>query len=149
MFAFCGLGKTLSRLFQILSPARLKSPFFLEVGFLAVLVLGFAGCAAQQVEQAFAGKLTPIKSNKTINEYCQSCHIHKDFDPGLHVFEVRKSYRRSVYRKATECRICHFVEKTWARTELKRKTRYPYDVDRGIFREFEQNELKKMKQAKK
>lgn len=149
MFALCDLGKTLSHLFQTLSPARFKSPFFLEVGFLAVLLLGFSGCAVPLVEKAFAGKLTPRKNNKIINEYCQSCHIHKDFDPGLHVFEVRKSYRRSVYKKATECRVCHFVETSWARSSLQRKTRYPYDVDRGIFREFEQNELKKMKQAKK
>lgn len=109
----------------------------------ALLAIGFIGCSSLEVEKAFEGKFTPIQNNKTINNYCQSCHIHKDFDPGNHVAEVRKKYRRKIYRNAKECRVCHFVETRWNRTEMKRKTRYPNEVDRGLFRKFEQRELKK------
>ena len=118
---------------------------FLFLFFLAVLV----ACSTLELEKAFDGQFSPIKNNKTIKNYCWTCHIHKKFNPGEHVLAVRKTYKRSLYREAKECRICHYLEKKWARREVLRKTRYPYGANRGLFREFEQEEMKKVKKIKK
>jgi|GEM_PF-1313273 len=146
MFVSQGFGKTVSRVL----PVRYDPlPFLQKVVFLVVLFSGFAGCSTVEVEEAFKGNLPPIKSNKTINTYCKSCHIHKDFVPAEHVLKVKKIYKNGFYRNAKECRICHFIKKVWARDAMMRKTRYPRSVDRGMFREFEQEEIKKMKKNRK
>ena len=117
--------------------------------FLPFMLVFVASCSTVQLEKAFKGKYSPVKNNKTINSYCQSCHIHRNFNPGEHILEVRTTYRRSLYRSAKECRICHYVEKIWIQNEMLRKTRHPYSIDRGLFRKFERDELKKIKKAKK
>ena len=113
--------------------------FLISVFFLGI----FTGCYSFEVEDAFKGKFSSIKNNKVINDYCQSCHIHREFDTQKHILAKRKLYKRKLYRKASSCRICHFVEPVWAREELIRKTRYPRAVKLGKYREFEQKERKK------
>ena len=120
-----------------------------EIILLTLLLPAITGCSSVELEEAFKGQFSPVNNNKTINSYCQSCHIHKDFNSGEHVFEIRKIYKRSLYRSATECRICHYIEKMWVRNEVLRKTRYPHSIDRGLFRKFERNELERIKKAKK
>ena len=94
-----------------------------------------------EVEKAFKGDLRPGQANRIIGEYCQSCHIHKDFDPPLHVSKVRNFYSRTVFRRARECRSCHYIEKDWVHDQHERKTRMPEDANRGKFRKFEKQEL--------
>ena len=106
----------------------------------------FLGCYSLEVKDAFDGKYSLLKSNKIINNYCQSCHIHRNFDPREHIFTKRKLYKRKPYRVTKDCRICHYAKLEWAREELIRKTRYPNQVERGLFKEFEMEALKKMKQ---
>jgi hypothetical protein len=103
----------------------------------------FSGCSNMGVEKAFRGDLTPRKANMIIGEYCESCHIHKDFDPPLHVSKVRNLYRRPVFKKARECRSCHYIEKNWTYNQHERKTRMPEDANRGKFKKFEKKEMSK------
>ena len=125
-------------------------PFLHRTIILLTIVLTcIVGCSTVELEEAFKGRFSPVKNNKTINNYCQSCHIHRDFNPGQHVFEIRKIYKRSLYRSARECRICHYIERIWALKEMLRKTRYPYSIDRGLFRKFEQKEIERIKKKKK
>jgi hypothetical protein len=117
-------------------------------GFFWVLfLLSVSGCTHVEVEKAFKGDLRPGKANKIIGEYCQSCHIHKDFDPPLHVSKVRNLYNRPVFKKARECRSCHYIEKNWMHNQHERKTRMPDDANRGKFRKFENKELSRKRRG--
>jgi hypothetical protein len=101
---------------------------FAKQGLLVVLLLlVFSGCTSRDVEKAFKGDLRPGKANKVIGEYCQSCHIHKDFDPPLHVSKVRNLYHHPVFKNARECRACHYIEKNWMHNQHERKTLMPED----------------------
>ena len=114
--------------------------------FIGIFFFGsFVGCYSFDVEDAFRGEFSSVKNNKIINDYCQGCHIHRDFDPGQHILAKRKLYRRELYRRASNCRVCHYVKPVWAREELIRKTRYPREVRRGKYRDFEKTEIKKAK----
>jgi hypothetical protein len=107
-----------------------------KVGFakqgplVVLLLLVFSGCTSRDVEKAFKGDLRPGKANKVIGEYCQSCHIHKDFDPPLHVSQVRNLYHHPVFKNARECRACHYIEKNWMHNQHERKTLMPEDENR-------------------
>ena len=104
---------------------------FAKQGLLVVLLLlFFSGCTSRDVEKAFKGDLRPGKANKVIGEYCQSCHIHKDFDPPLHVSRVRNLYHHPVFKNARECRACHYIEKNWMHNQHERKTLMPEDENR-------------------
>ena len=110
--------------------------------------IGFAilsGCTSMEVEKAFRGDLPPGKANKVIGNYCQSCHIHKAFDPLLHVANVRSLYKRRVFRKSRECRSCHYIEKDWMFNQHERKTRMPDDANRGKFKKFEKKEIDRLR----
>ena len=104
---------------------------FAKQGLLVVLLLlVFSGCTSRDVEKAFKGDLRPGKANKVIGEYCQSCHIHKDFDPPLHVSQVRNLYHHPAFKNARECRACHYIEKNWMHNQHERKTLMPEDENR-------------------
>ena len=120
-----------------------KNSRIFSVFLLAIL----SGCAHPDIERAFKGDLRPGKANKLIGEYCQSCHIHKDFDPPLHVSSIRSLYKRPVFRKARECRSCHYIEKNWMYNQHGRKTRMPADANRGKFRKFEKKEISRLKKS--
>ena len=112
-----------------------------------MLLALLTGCSNVEVEQAFKGEFRAGKANKIIGEYCQSCHIHKDFDPSLHVSNVRSLYKRPVFIKARECRSCHYIEKDWMHNQHERKTRMPDDANRGKFRKFEEKEMSRRKKS--
>ena len=112
-----------------------------------LLLLAFSGCANNNIDKAFKGDLRPGKANKVIGEYCQSCHIHKDFDPPLHVSKVRNLYNRPAFKRARECRSCHYIEKKWIHNQHERKTRMPEDVNRGKFNKFERKELSRKRRG--
>ena len=113
--------------------------------FSVFLLAILAGCSHIEVEQAFKGNFRPGKANKVIGEYCQSCHIHQDFAPLLHVAKVRGFYKSPVFRKARECRSCHYIERRWMYNQHKRKTRMPDDANRGKFRKFEKKEISRLR----
>lgn len=121
--------------------------FVKKVCLLVLLLISFVGCSNKDVEKAFRGDLRPGKANKIIGEYCQSCHIHKDFDPPLHVSKVRNLYNRPAFKKARECRSCHYIEKNWMHNQHERKTRMPEDANRGKFKKFEKKELSRKRKG--
>lgn len=117
----------------------------------ALLLLASWGCYTLDVERAFDGKFKNKENNRIINEYCQSCHIHRDFDPRDHVESMQKLYRRVIFRTTKECRVCHYIEKIMARNEFIRRTRRPREVRRGKHRAFEKEiagDLKRKKESK-
>ena len=113
--------------------------------FSGIGVAILSGCSPMEIEKAFKGDLPVGKANKVIGNYCQSCHIHKGFDPLLHVANVRSLYKRRVFRKSRECRSCHYLEKNWMHNQHKRKTRMPDDANRGKFKKFEKKEIDRLR----
>ena len=108
--------------------------------FFFVVILGLSlGCADRQLENAFSGDYSAEKNNKTIHEYCISCHIHKNFIAEEHIAAVRTNYKRSFFKKSGECRDCHYLEKDWVRNRYDRRTRYPAKANRGAYRSFEKS----------
>jgi len=94
------------------------------IAVILVLMLTSA-CADRNLDNAFDGEFTADKNNKVITDYCQSCHIHKDFDPVPHIEEIRKQYRRVSYRKTRQCRACHYIKRDWAYNTISQHTRFP------------------------
>lgn len=111
-----------------------------------VLLGGLAGCYTMQVERAFQGEFEPYENNRIINEYCLSCHLHRNFNSTTHVEEVSLKYNRKVFRYATECRVCHLVERHWYLNDFIRKTRRPQEANQGVYEEFERDYLESQKQ---
>lgn len=107
---------------------------------IALVGLILSGCRTQRIEDAFDGDHSLIKNNKMINEYCQSCHIHKDFVAEEHVKKIRPKYKMKMFRRATECRTCHYLEKKFTENDFSRKTRTPSQVNRGRYRHFSQSD---------
>ena len=112
--------------------------------------LGLAtGCIKSELPNAFEGAFDGKKNNKVISEYCASCHIHKEFSSKGHVQKIRLKYKRKLFRKAKECRVCHYIEKEWSYNHISRKTRRPSRVNRGGFKAFEKEFLKSFKNKNK
>ncbi len=119
-------------------------PYGKSGAVLFVMVL-LVGCYTLKVEEAFKGKFPSHENNKIIHDYCMSCHIHKDFVSSIHVEEMSLDYKRKVFRYATECRVCHFVEKRWYLSDYFRKTRRPPEANQGRYEKFELDYLKYQK----
>ncbi len=107
------------------------------------------GCYTQQIEKAFGDDVSAADSNRTINDYCRSCHIHRNFSSTGHVEKMSTLYKRKVFRYATECRTCHYLEKKFSLNDFTRKTRRPQDANQGKFKEFELKILKSQKKKEK
>ena len=107
--------------------------------FLGFLLISGAGCSNLELPKAFDGEFSAVKNNKLIYTYCTSCHNHKEFNSEQHVLKVRQKYKRKIFRRTSECRTCHYLEKVWDKDHSFRKTRRPKQVNRGDFRKFEKN----------
>jgi hypothetical protein len=117
--------------------------------FLGLLIGAMGGCAERRIEEAFEGKFSAGKNNNIINDYCKSCHIHKNFDPVDHVRSVRADYKRKYFRKARQCKACHYIEKNWITNNYHRKTRNPKKANKGSYKDFEHSQIKEMKKNAK
>ena len=115
--------------------------------FWVVAVGMTVGCYTQKIEMAFDEDVSPIESNRVIYNYCRSCHIHRDFESSGHMEQQSLLYKRKVFRYATECRTCHYLEKKFSLNDFIRKTRRPEDANVGKFKDFERGVLKKQKAA--
>ncbi len=118
------------------------------LGILLLLWVVGAGCYTKNIEEAFNGEFSARENNRVISEYCQSCHLHRDFIPETHLADQVLAYQRKVFRLAEECRICHYLEKQFMLNDFTRKTRRPKDANRGKFRKFERETLKSQKARK-
>jgi hypothetical protein len=108
---------------------------------LVIALLSLTACRPEPLKQALQGELPPEESNIVITEYCQSCHIHRAFDPSAHPARMHGFYDRLPYTATTQCRACHLVrENTWG---MKlRKTLWPREVAQNQFTSFERRFLK-------
>ena len=113
--------------------------------FLLFTLVLATGCVKSELPSAFEGGFDEKKNNKVISKYCTGCHIHKEFSSESHVQKIRLKYKRKLFRKAQECRICHYIEKEWSYDHISRKTRRPGKVNRGGFKKFEKEFLKNLK----
>ena len=111
----------------------------------AVLVVCLA-CYTKKIEEAFERDVAPQKSNQIIHDYCRSCHIHRNFEKSGHIEEKSALYRRKVFRYATECRTCHYLEKKISLNDFTRKTRRPKEANEGKYKEFEIEILRAQKE---
>lgn len=101
--------------------------FFLGLSALFALM---AACARDPLKAALAGRFLPTENNRIINNYCQSCHVHRDFVPDRHVLDVIERYQVREFREARECRVCHQVNFRWFGPD-HRVTRRPPDGSGG------------------
>ncbi|MBF0291085.1 MAG: hypothetical protein HQK86_02915 [Nitrospinae bacterium] len=51
--------------------------------------------------------MSKADSAKSITEYCQSCHLHRNFDGEKHVAEARLKFNKDPFKTATDCQTCH------------------------------------------
>ncbi len=116
---------------------------------LGLLIVVMAGCAERRIESAFDGKFSAAKNNNIINDYCKSCHIHKNFDPVEHVRSVRADYKRPYFRRARQCKACHYIEKNWVTNNYHRKTRNPSEANKGSYKKFEKAQIKQLRKARR
>ncbi len=87
---------------------KFKKVFCVLMGVLFIISMG---CAKSLLDKAFKGKFSPYKNNRIINEYCQSCHVHKDFLPDEHIEKVTGLYNNELFNQTIECKTCHYLEK--------------------------------------
>lgn len=58
--------------------------------------------------------MSKADTTKTITEYCQSCHVHRNFDETKHVAEAGHKYNKEPFKTATTCHTCHtYSENFW------------------------------------
>ena len=99
------------------------------IGYM-LLLASLASCQKPPLDKALRGNFSAAENNEIITEYCQSCHIHRTFDPIPHTSRVQALYDREPYTVTTECRVCHLVRKdTWGMR--LRKTLWPAQVAQG------------------
>ena len=129
--------------FSCLQPIFYMKYVYVILFLLFTLILA-SGCMKPELPSAFDGVFDGKKNNKVISEYCTSCHIHKEFSSEGHVQKIRLKYKSKLFRKARECRICHYIEKEWSYDHFFRKTRRPSQVNRDGLKNFEKEFLKSL-----
>ena len=119
--------------------------------WLSLLLLACFACATPYLDQAWEGELDPQAANKVIIAYCQNCHSHKQFTAGQCLDNKPSLYDRLPYNTATECRICHVLQKEFWRpsSSVRRLTRRPEGVKQDRYIEFEKEILKKVSEKQK
>jgi cytochrome c2 len=97
------------------------------LSLIGMSLLSLTACQPNKLDDALKGQLPMAEGNQVIMEYCQSCHIHRAFDPTPHLPRMHALYDRQPYTATPECRVCHLVdEDTWGMK--RRKTLWPAQV---------------------
>ncbi|MFQ5915416.1 MAG: hypothetical protein ACE5JS_19785 [Nitrospinota bacterium] len=96
----------------------------------AALILALASCTKDPLKRAFRGKFLTSENNRIISNYCQSCHVHREFVPEVHMAAVKRRYTVRKLREAEECRDCHSVDFKLFSPE-DRRTLHPPDGRSG------------------
>lgn len=119
-------------------------------GYWVAVLIGLSlGCYTQKIEKAFEAEVVSVDSNRMIHDYCRSCHTHRNFTSAGHIEEKSVLYKRRVFRYATECRTCHYLEKKFSLNDFTRKTRRPKEANEGKFKKFEIEILKAQREEGK
>jgi hypothetical protein len=105
-------------------------------------------CRADPLERALRGDFAPEVNNQVIFGYCQTCHIHRAFEPSEHLARIRPLYNREPYTITSQCRACHLVsENTW--NVKHRKTIFPADIAQDRYAAHTRRLLKEQAEASK
>jgi hypothetical protein len=64
------------------------------------------------------------------------------------VRSVRPDYKRTYFRRARQCKACHYLEKNWVTNNYHRKTRSPKNANKGSYKDFEHAQIKQMKKKR-
>ncbi|MFQ6111219.1 MAG: hypothetical protein ACE5LX_04205, partial [Nitrospinota bacterium] len=107
------------------------SRFLLLTGALSFLVLLSASCSKSPIEKALSGELNPADSNRAVNAYCQSCHVHAELNPDKHMASMLRLFRRTALAQAQECRECHIIKLEGIFSRADRHTLRPEAIGRG------------------
>jgi len=79
----------------------------LGVALAGSLAAFLGACASHPVESAFGGDMDAAGARKVTVEYCQSCHVHREFDAAQHLASAPLEYEAEPYRSAQDCKTCH------------------------------------------
>jgi len=91
---------------------------------LAFFFLFLQSCVSKPIDKAFAGKLDEFEETKTIAEYCQSCHVHRNFNPSGHLRAIPSKYQAEPYASAKDCKTCHGIDRNfWG--DIIKSTHFP------------------------
>ncbi len=112
------------RLLLVTEGDKMKIGFLKAVLILLPIIAFVSSCTTPTIEKAFKTGMDAKDSNKIINEYCEGCHVHKDFERDKHVEKVRTAYTDPAFSSKTECRACHTYTKTWL-LDVRRGTHWP------------------------
>jgi len=83
-----------------------------------------AGCVTTEVDKAFNGQFELYKETSVIVDYCQSCHVHRKFNPSDHMAQAQSLYKTAPFTTAADCRTCHSIQRNiW--NQIVRATHYP------------------------
>lgn len=101
-------------------------PFIRIIHFatLTIACLITASCVSKPVDRAFAGKMGPDEAKRTIVEYCQTCHTHRNFNAAEHLGQVSEAYKAEPYTSANDCQTCHSMKRNFW-DDVIRTTHYP------------------------
>ena len=75
----------------------------------AASLFAVASCTRDPLKEALAGKYLATENNRIISNYCQTCHVHRNFALETHVGAMKREYSVRTLREAEECRDCHNV----------------------------------------
>lgn len=85
----------------------------LFICFTVASSLFYACSLTLPVDQAFSGDLEPDEETKVITDYCQSCHLHRDFAAAAHLAKVPGHYSKEPYKSTRDCKVCHEIKRNF------------------------------------
>ncbi|MED5580338.1 MAG: hypothetical protein VX794_09950 [Nitrospinota bacterium] len=104
----------------------MKKKILLILLFIPFMTL-ILSCSRSPIEKALKGKLKSMDENVAVSNHCQSCHLHSDFVPELHIVKMNKKYQDfSLLRKSSRCLQCHDLELENIFSREKRFTNIPH-----------------------
>ena len=94
-------------------PEIMVMKYLILLAVFSVSVILAACSSAPPLDRAFAGNMAKAEETKTIVGYCQSCHVHRDFDSADHLVKVPVLYDKKPYNVADRCTTCHWIERNF------------------------------------
>ncbi len=92
--------------------------------FFLLLLMTLGACSNVPVVKAYNGNMGIEEETKTIVEYCESCHIHRNLDEESHILDLPLKYTTEPFASATDCKTCHQIsENFW--NDILRSTVFP------------------------
>ncbi len=97
---------------------------YLLFGIVIFILAVPISCATKPIDKAFTKEMMIAKSNKTITQYCQSCHVHRKHNTLEHISTIPTRYSSVPYKSTVECRVCHQITRNFW-NQIIRETHMP------------------------